>query len=426
MKLLIKNATICPGTGKSFTGSLLIENDRIAKVAPVEIRNDGVDEALDARGMVAAPGLIDIHVHFRDPGFEYKEDIVSGLNAAAAGGFTAVCTMPNTSPVCDNIGTIEYQKKKAREQGNGVRLFPIGAATKGQKGETMAPIGELKEGGAVAVSDDGKPIQDSSLLLRVMQYAATFGLTYAAHAEDLYLSRGGQMNEGYFSTLYGLPGIPAVGEALSVVRECLMAEYLGLPIHICHVSTKAACDIIAFFKARGVKVTAETAPHYLLLTDEALGSYDPNTKVNPPLRSEEDRRAVLEALKNGTIDAIATDHAPHHERDKNLEFNAASSGMVGLETAVALTLKFVHENQISLERFVELFTAGYRIFGIEGGTLAEGGRADITLIDPSYAWTVDKNMFLSKGRNTPFHGFHVKGAVFRTIVAGRTIYTRPY
>jgi len=425
MKLLIKNATICPGTGKSFTGSLLVEGGCVAKVAPVELKVEGA-EALDARGMIVTPGLIDIHVHFRDPGYEYKEDIVSGLQAAAAGGFTAVCTMPNTSPVCDNIGVIEYQKKKAVEQGNGVRLFPIGAATKGQKGEAMAPVGELKEGGAIAISDDGKPIQDSSLLLRLMQYASSFGLAYVAHAEDLYLSKGGQMNESYFSTLYGLPGIPAVGEALSVARECLMAQYLGLPVHICHVSTKAACDLIAYFKAQGVKVTAETAPHYLLLTDAALGSYDPNTKVNPPLRSEEDRKALVEAVRNGTIDAIATDHAPHHERDKNLEFNAASSGMVGLETAAALLLKFVHEKQISLERFVELFTAGYRIFGIEGGAIAEGGRADLTIIDPAYQWTIDKNMFLSKGRNTPFHGFHVSGAVFHTFVAGNAVYARPY
>jgi len=425
MKLLIKNATVCTGVGKAFTGSLLIEDGKIAKIAPVELKVEGA-EVYDARGLLVAPGFIDVHVHFRDPGYEYKEDIVSGLTAAAAGGFTAVCTMPNTNPPCDTIGVIEYQKKKSREQGNGVRLFPIGAATKGLKGETMAPIGELREGGAVAISDDGKPIQDSSLLMRVMQYASSFGLTYAAHAEDIYLSRGGQMNEGFFSTLYGLPGIPAVGEAISVARECLMAEYLGLPVHICHVSTKASCEIIAFFKARGVKVTAETAPHYLLLTDEALGSYDPNTKVNPPLRSEEDRAAVTEAVKNGTIDAIATDHAPHHERDKNLEFNAAASGIVGLETAVALTLKFVHENKISLERFVEVFTAGYRIFGIPGGTLVEGGSADITIIDPTYQWTIDKNMFLSKGRNTPFHGFHVKGAVVRTIVAGVTVYTKPY
>ncbi len=426
MKLLIKNGTIVnPKAGKGFIGSLLVENGKITKIAKGDLAADGA-ETVNAAGMIVTPGLIDLHVHFRDPGFEDKEDILTGLEAAAAGGFTAVCTMPNTSPACDNIGTIEYQTKKAAREGNGVRLYPIAAASKGLKGETMAPIGELKEGGAIAISDDGKPITDSSLLQRVMQYASSFGLMYVSHSEDTYLSKGGQMNESYFSTLYGMQGIPAVGEALSVARECLMAQYLGLPVHICHVSTKMAVDLIAYFKAQGVKVTAETAPHYLSLTDEAVGSYDTNTKVNPPLRSEEDRQALIAAVKSGIIDALATDHAPHHEREKNVEFNTAPSGMVGLETAVPLVYKLVHDKHITVERFVELFTAGYGIFGLEGGTLTEGGRADITIIDPEYQWTIDKNMFRSKARNTPFHGFHVKGAVFRTIAGGKTVYTRAY
>ncbi|HSA32906.1 MAG TPA: dihydroorotase [bacterium] len=426
MKTLIRNGKIVnPRAGKSFVGSILVEDGVVTKIAAGDMNAAGA-EAIDASGLSVVPGLIDMHVHFRDPGFEYKEDIVSGLEAAAAGGFTAVCTMPNTSPSCDNIGTIEYQLKKARTEGNGVRLFPVAAASKGLKGETMAPIGELKEAGAVAISDDGKPISDSSLLLRVMQYAATFGLTYLSHAEDLSLAKGGQMNESYFSTLYGLPPIPSVAESIVVARECLMAQYLGLPVHICHVSTKAAVDTIAHFKKLGVKVTAETAPHYLTLTDEAVGSYDTNTKVNPPLRSEDDRKALLAALKDGTIDAIATDHAPHHERDKNVEFNTAPSGMVGLETAVPLLLKTVQDGHISFDRFVELFTAGYGILGIEGGVIAEGKRADLTLIAPDYQWTIDKNMFLSRSRNTPFHGFHVTGAVFRTIVGGKTVFSRTY
>jgi dihydroorotase len=259
-----------------------------------------------------------------------------------------------------------------------------------------------------------------------MQYAASFGLTYVSHAEDMYLSKGGQMNESFSSTLYGMQGIPAVGEALSVARECLMAQYLCLPVHIAHVSTKMTIDLIAYFKTQGVKVTAETAPHYLTLTDEAVGSYDTNTKVNPPLRTEADRLALIAAVKSGVIDAIATDHAPHHEREKNVEFNTAPSGMVGLETAVPLVYKLVHDKHITVERFVELFTAGYGIFGLEGGALTEGGRADITLIDPEYQWTIDKNMFRSKSRNTPFHGFHVKGAVVRTIVGGKTVHSRAY
>lgn len=425
MKLLIKNGTIVnPAKNENFKGSILVEDGKITKIEHGEIKAEGA-EIINADGMIVAPGFIDTHVHFRDPGFEYKEDIVTGLQAAAAGGFTTVCTMPNTSPVVDTLETLTYIINKSKEC-NGVRIYPVAAATKGLKGEGLAPIGELAEGGAIAVSDDGKPIKDSSLLKRVMEYADTFGLRYISHSEDTYLSADAQMNEGYYSTVYGMQGNPSVGEASQIARDCMMAQYLGLPVHIAHVSAKMSVEIIEFYKSKGVKVTAETAPHYLALTDEALGSYDTNTKVNPPLRSEEDRKAVIEGIKKGIIDIIATDHAPHHEREKNVEFNFAPSGIVGLETALPLVLKLYHEKHISIDQIVSLLTKGYSIFGIEGGVLEAGKSADITIFDPNYQWTIDKNMFLSKARNTPFHGFHVKGSVFKTIVSGKPVYSRTF
>ncbi len=425
MKMLIKGGLIVnPAKGESFTGSIVVENGKITKIVKGDSK-EKADEVIHAAGMIVTPGFIDCHVHFRDPGFEHKETIATGLESAAAGGFTTVMTMPNTNPVADTEGTISYMLGKAAE-GNGVRLFPVGAASKGLKGEAIAPVGELKEAGAVAISDDGKPITDSSLLQRVMSYASTFGITYISHSEDMSLSKGGQMNESYYSTIYGMQGIPSAGEAAIVARECIMAQYLNLPVHIAHISTRQALEVVEFYKGKGVKVTVETAPHYLTLTDEAVGSYDTNTKINPPLRSEDDRAALIEAIKKGVVDIIATDHAPHHERDKNVEFNTAPSGIIGLETALPLTLKLYHDGHITLERLVELFTKGYKIFGIEGGVLEEGGRADITIFDPQYQWTIDKNMFKSKSRNTPFHGFHVKGAVFRTVVEGKIVYARNF
>lgn len=424
MKLVIKNGTVVnPLVGKTKKTSIVIENGKVAEITANPDTKDA--EVFNAEGMFVAPGFIDIHVHFRDPGFEYKEDIFSGLEAAAAGGFTSVCTMPNTKPAADNVETIRYMYERAAK-GNGVKLYPIAAATKGLKGESLAPIGELAEGGAIAISDDGRPIQNTDLLKRVMEYASTFDMIYVSHSEDLYLSETAQMNEGYYSTVYGMTGNPVVGEASQIARDCMMAEYLKLPIHIAHVSAALSVDIIKFFKERGAKITAETAPHYITLTDEALGGFDTNTKINPPLRSEADRLAVIKALKDGIIDAIATDHAPHHQREKEVEFNNAPSGIVGLETALPLVLKLYHDKELSIERIVELFTAGYKIMGIDGGKIEVGAPADITVFDPDYQWTVDKNMFKSKSRNTPFHGFHVKGAVTATIVNGRTVYSRDF
>lgn len=422
MKLVIKNGILVnPYVGKSEKKSVVVKNGVVAEITDNPDTTDA--EVINAEEMVVAPGFIDTHVHFRDPGFEYKEDIISGLEAAAAGGFTSVCTMPNTNPTADNVETVRYMLEKARG-GNGVKLYPVGAATKGLKGESLAPIGELAEGGVVAISDDGRPIQNTNLLKRVMEYASTFDMKYISHSEDLYLAEDAQMNDGYYSTIYGMTGNPVVGEASQIARECMMAEYLDLPVHIAHVSAALSVDIIKFFKERGVKVTAETAPHYLILTDQAVGSFDTNTKINPPLRSEADRLALVEALKNGTIDNIATDHAPHHQREKEVEFNFAPCGIVGLETALALVLKFYHSKDLTLERIVELFTKGYEIMNLKGGKIEVGTAADITIFDTEYQWTVDKNMFKSKSLNTPFHGFHLKGAVYATIVDGKIVYQR--
>lgn len=425
MITVIKNGRVIdPKNGVDFVGSVVIENGKIKSIAEGAVSGD-FDEVIDATDMVVSPGFIDMHVHLREPGFEYKETIASGLDAAAAGGFTAVCPMPNTKPIIDNEETVAYIRAKAAAA-NGVKLYPIAAATKGSKGESLTPVGALKAAGVVAISDDGHPVEDGGLLRRIMEYASSFNMTYISHAEEKTLVGDGQMNEGEYSTLFGMPGVPSVSESAMIARECLIAEYLNIPVHIAHVSKEPSVALVRFFKERGVKVTAETTPHYLTLTDEALGNYDTNTKINPPIGSEKDREALIKAVADGVIDVIATDHAPHHEREKNVEFYAAPPGIVGLETAVAFLLKHYHSGVLSLGRIVELFTKGYDILNIDGGDLSVGASADITIFDPDYQWTVDRNMFASKGKNTPFHGFQVKGAVFHTLVDGKTIYTRKY
>jgi len=423
MKLIIQNAKIVnPSIGISFRGSLFINNGIIKTISKDQIVEKD-SEVINADGLIVAPGFIDTHVHFRDPGFEYKEDIISGLNAAARGGFTAVCSMPNTNPVADNAQTIDYMISKAKS-GSGVKLYPFASATTGLEGKEISPIGELKEHGAVAVSDDGKPVANTALLYRVMQYAATHGLKYASHSEDKDLADGGQMNESEYSTLFGLKGIPVVAEASQIARECMLAEYLDLPIHFQHVSAKMSVEIIEFYKNKGVKVTAEATPHHLILTDKYVESYSTNTKMNPPLRSEADRLSLLDAVKKGIIDNIATDHAPHHEREKNVEFNAAPFGITGLETALPLILKFYHDGTLSIEKVVELFTNGYQIFDIPGGVIKEGAPADITVIDPDVEYKIDIKEMRSKSKNTPFEGFDVKGEIYMTIVDGKIIYKR--
>ena len=422
---IIKNGTIVnPAVHESFKADILIDNGVVMK-----IERDGIDmknvDVLDADGMIVSPGFIDLHVHFREPGFEHKEDVLTGLQAAAAGGYAAVCTMPNTRPVTDSAETVKHIKQRAAF-GSGVKVYPVAAATKGSEGVDITSIKELKDAGAVALSDDGKPVENTAILKEVMEKGADLGMIYMAHSEDNYLSKDAQMNDGHFSKVYGLKGNPSVGEASQIARECMLAEYLDVPIHIAHVSCSMSVDIIEYFKKRGAKVTAETAPHYITLTDEVVGKYGTNAKINPPLRSEDDRGAIIKALKTGVLDVIATDHAPHHQKEKSVDFNQAPPGIVGLETALPLVLKLYHNEQLTLERVVELFTGGFSILGIEGGVIKEGAAADITIFSTDFEWIINKEQFFSKSRNTPFDGFHVKGAVFYTIVDGKIIYSRVF
>jgi dihydroorotase len=370
------------------------------------------------------PGLIDIHVHLRDPGYEYKEDIASGTRAAVAGGFTAVACMPNTNPVNDNKAVTQYIRQRAAEVGL-AHVFPVGAITKGLKGESLSEMGELKEAGCLAVSDDGKPVLNGELMRRALEYSRPFGLTLISHAEDLTLVGEGVMNEGFVATELGLKGIPWVAEDAAVARDVMLAEFTGGRLHVAHVSTRGAVEIVRAAKKRGVRVTCEATPHHFTLTDDAIRGYNTNAKMNPPLRSADDVAALREGLADGTIDAIATDHAPHHYDEKNVEFNLALNGIVGLETALPLTLRLVADGALDLVRAIALLTCGpARSLGIQRGTLSLGAPADITVIDPEHKWSIDRSKLLSKSKNTPFDGWKVKGAAAWTIVDGRVVYRR--
>ena len=385
------------------------------------------DDALevDAAGKVVAPGLIDLHVHLREPGQEELETVATGAMAAAAGGFSAVCAMPNTDPVTDNqaaVGFIVSQAQRAAK----ARVYPIGAVSLGQKGQQLAEFGELVGAGAVAVSDDGKPVASSHLMRTALEYARTFGIPVADHCEDPTLAAGGAMHEGLVSTRLGLKGVPAAAEEIMVARDILLAELTGGHVHLCHMSTRGSVELIRRAKEKGLRVTAEACPHHFTLTHEACEGYNTNAKMNPPLREPEDREAIRQALRDGTIDVICTDHAPHHYDAKEREFDDAPNGIIGLETALGLAVtELVEPGLLSLAALVSRMSAmPARIFNLPGGTLAPGSAADVVVFDPETAWTVRPEEFYSKSRNTPFAGRRLRGRAVTTIARGQVIFAR--
>jgi dihydroorotase len=421
MKLLIKNGHIIDvKSNLDEVLDLLVVDGKISEIAK-GIKEDGC-EFINAKGKYVLPGLVDAHCHLRDPGFEYKEDIESGTRSAAKGGFTSIACMPNTNPVTDSEAVIKYIMNKAKQDGY-VNVFPIGAITKGQKGEELAEIGEMKFAGAVAISDDGKPVRSSSLMKKALQYASMFDITVISHCEDIDLAEEGVMNEGYTSTILGLKGIPAAAEETMVARELILAEYTGVALHIAHVSTALSVELIRNAKKRGVKVTCETCPHYFSLTEEACIGYDTNAKVSPPLRSAKDVQAVIEGIADDTIDIIATDHAPHHADEKNVEFSLAANGLVGFETAVPLAVThLVKPGIISMSKLVEKMSLNpARILSINKGSLEIGCAADITIIDINEETVIDASKFQSKSKNSPFAGMKLSGTVRTTIVDGKII-----
>lgn len=427
MKLLIANGHLIDPAAQENTGmSVLIEDGKVtAWIKPNEQRPSDC-EVFDASGMLVAPGFIDMHVHLREPGQEHKETIASGCAAAVAGGWTSVCPMPNTNPVNDNAAITRYMIEQAERAGL-ANVFPIGAITKSSDGSELAEMGEMKAAGAVAVSDDGRPVPNAGIMRRAMQYARDFDLPVIDHCEDKSLSSGGVMHEGKVSLLLGLKGMPALAEDIDAVRDVILAEATGAHVHIAHVSTKGAVEAVRRAKNEGLNVTCEVTPHHFTLTDRAVEGYDTNTKMAPPLRSEEHLAAVIEGLRDGTIDAIATDHAPHHADEKALEYDRAPMGITGLETAIGLAFnELVHKGVIGLARLVELCSTNpARIFKLAGrGTLAPGSIADVTIVDPDLRWTYRNSESRSKSRNSPFDGWEFLGAPVATIVGGRIVYRR--
>ncbi|MDO4786630.1 MAG: dihydroorotase [Fretibacterium sp.] len=401
-------------------GDVLMRDGRIAAVgAGLEAPDARV---IDASGLLVSPGLVDLHCRLREPGYEHKEDIASGTAAAAAGGFTSVCCTADTDPVNDNAVVTEFILKRAAERGS-ARVHPIAAMTKGLKGAELTEVGELAEAGAVALSD-GRGVVSAQRMRLAFQYAGRFGMTIVSHPEDEDLTDGGVMNEGHWSTALGLPGATRAAEETVIARDCMLAGLENARLHVAHVSTAGGAELIREAKRRGWPVTCETAPHYLYATDEWLQGYDTNTRVNPPLRTEADRLALIEALKDGTIDCIATDHAPHHEDDKNVEFALASPGISGFETALAVcwTALVLPGHMTPAQLLDRLTRSPARVLGLDAGTLEVGGRADVTIIDPRAEWTVDPARFRSRGRNTPFAGRTLTGAVRFTFLGGRPVY----
>lgn len=396
-----------------------VRDGKVAEVGANLVPGD--EPRIDASGLIVAPGLVDVHVHFREPGQEYKETIETGSRSAAAGGFTSVCTMPNTNPVNDNGTITRLVIDRARAVGL-VNVFPIGAITKGSAGQELAAIGSMRAAGAVAISDDGHPVMNAQLMRRAMEYAAEVGIPVVDHCEDRDLAAGGSMNEGCCSARLGLKGISRVAEEVQVARDCLLAELTGAHVHIAHVSTARSLDYVRDAKRRGARVTCEVTPHHFALTEEAVGEFDTNAKMNPPLRTDEDRDAMLAGLADGTIDCIATDHAPHHRDEKDEPFDAAPFGVVGLETSLAVSLTSLVETKIvSLARVIELMsTTPARLFDLGGrGTLAAGAPGDVVVFDARSEERIDPARFVSKGKNTPFANFTARGRVAATVMGGK-------
>lgn len=422
MPILIKGARVIDPGHCDATRDVLIEKGKISAVEP-EGRLSVVPDCriVAARGLWLVPGLIDMHVHFREPGQEYKEDIASGSMAAVSGGFTAVCTMPNTCPANDDPAVTEQILEKAAQAAL-VKIYPVAAISKGLKGEQLSEFGALKAAGAVAVSDDGMPVMNSQLMRRALEYAAGFGLRVISHCEDVDLVAGGAMNEGAQATRMGVPGIPNAAESVMVMRDIALAGLTGTSVHIAHVSARESVEAIRRAKQDGIAVTAETAPHYFTLTDAAVAGYDTNAKMNPPLRREQDRQAVRQGLADGTLDAIATDHAPHDILEKEVEFDRAANGIIGLESALALGLQLVRDAVLPVDALVDRMSlAPARILGLERG-VRKGLAADLTLIDPECVFTLEPDALKSKSRNTPFAGWKLQGRAVMTLVDGRPVH----
>ena len=420
MKILIKNGHVVDPKNKIDKGmDILIENERVKKVS--EKITEKADKEIDAKGKIVCPGLIDLHVHLRQPGYEYKETVETGLRAAVKGGFTGVCPMPNTNPISDRRSDMEFLVGEAKRL-NLVRVWPVGAVTLKQEGKELTEFGELKKGGAVALSDDGRPITDSNILRRALEYSKKFDLVIMVHCQDEGLFCGGCMNEGFVSTKLGLPGIPVEAESVEVARDIQLADLTGGRLHFCHISSKKSLDLIRHAKAQGSRVTAETCPHYFHLTDDAILHYNTYAKMNPPLRGAEDVKAIKAALADGTIDTIATDHAPHSDNEKSVEFDKAPFGIIGLETSLALSLGMVEEKVLNLNDLVrKMSLVPAEILKIDRGHLTEGAWADVTIFDPKLEWKVEKDKLESKSKNSPFLGWKMKGRATEVICEGRMV-----
>ena len=417
--LITDGRVICPDQGIDKTLNVLVADGKVKELTE---SRPAADETIDASGMIVSPGLIDMHVHLREPGKENEETIASGSAAAVAGGFTSVACMPNTEPTVDNEASSQFVFLQAERAGL-ANIYPVGSVTKGRKGEELSEIGQLSRGGAVAFSDDGSPISSADMMRRGLEYTKMFGKVIIEHCEDLDLSGEGVMNEGVASTILGLPGIPAASEEVAIARNVILASLTGGTLHVAHVSTAGGVELVRMGKKRGIRVTAEATPHHFTLTDECVKTYDPVYKMNPPLRTQADVDAIRAGLQDGTIDAIVSDHAPHSSEEKALEFSAAPFGVIGIESLLPVAVTELIDRVLDWPGLIATLTVNpARILGIDKGTLRPGADADLTIIDPETAWTIDVERFKSKSRNCPFHGKEVRGRAVRTIVGGKTKY----